>query len=94
MEGSRGAGFFLIESGEASATSKDVHLETFVPGDSFSQLALIDGGLRSTKVTTATDLVCYGLAFLEFRPLVEGNGEIGWKLLRALAKRLQAFDSR
>jgi CRP-like cAMP-binding protein len=41
-------------------------------------------------VTAATDLVCYGLTFWEFRPLIERNGAIGWKLLQALAKRLRA----
>ena len=43
-------------------------------------------------MTAATDLVCYGLTFWEFRPLVERNGTIGWKLLQALAKRLRAAD--
>ncbi len=41
-------------------------------------------------VTAATDLVCYGLTFWEFRPLVERNGAIAWKLLQALAKRLRS----
>ena len=56
------------------------------------EVALIDGGPRSATVTAATDLVCYGLTFWEFRPLVEKNGTIGWKLLQALAKRLRAAD--
>ena len=47
---------------------------------------------RSATVTAATDLVCYGLTFWEFRPLIERNGTIGWKLLQALAKRLRAAD--
>jgi len=45
-------------------------------------------------VTAATDLACYGLTFWEFRPLVERNGAIGWKLLQALAKRLRAVDPK
>jgi pyruvate,water dikinase len=90
MEGSGGAAFFLIDTGEATVTSKAVHLATLGPGDYFGELALIDGGPRSATVTAATDLVCYGLTFWEFRPLVEGNGAIGWKLLQALAKRLRA----
>ena len=54
---------------------------------------LIDGGPRSATVTAATDLVCHGLTFWEFRRLVEANGAIGWKLLQALAKRLRAADA-
>jgi CRP-like cAMP-binding protein len=55
---------------------------------------LIDGGPRSATVTAASDLVCYGLTFWEFRPLVERNGTIGWKLLQVLAKRLRTADPR
>ena len=40
-------------------------------------------------MTAATDLVCYGLTFWEFRPLVQGNGAIGWKLLQSMAKMLR-----
>jgi hypothetical protein len=94
MEGSGGAAFFLIDSGEATVSSKGVHLATLGPGDYFGELALIDGGPRSATVTAATDLVCYGLTFWEFRPLIERNGVIGWKLLQALAKRLRAADPK
>jgi len=92
MEGSGGAAFFLIDSGEARVSCKGVHLATLGPGDYFGEIALIDGGPRSATVTAATDLVCFGLTFWEFRPLVERNAAIGWKLLQALAKRLRAAE--
>src|SRR5262249_44311979 len=82
MEGSGGAAFFLIDSGEATVSSKGVQLATLGPGDYFGEIALIDGGPRSATVTAATDLVCYGLTFWEFRPLIERNSTIAWKLLR------------
>jgi CRP-like cAMP-binding protein len=53
-------------------------------------LALIDEGPRSATVTALSELVCYGLTLWEFRPLVQGNGAIGWKLLQSLAKQLRA----
>jgi pyruvate,water dikinase len=93
MEGSGGAAFFLIHSGEAKVSIKGTELATLGPGEHFGEIALIDGGPRSATVTAATDLVCYGLTFWEFRPLVERNGTIAWKLLQALAKRLRAADS-
>lgn len=93
MEGSGGAAFFIIESGEATVSSKGVEVATLGPGDHFGEVALIDGGPRTATVTAATDLVCYGLTFWEFRPLVERSGTIGWKLLEALAKRLRSAAS-
>lgn len=90
MEGTGGAAFFVIASGEASVTNKGVEVAKLGPGDHFGEVALIDGGPRTATVTAATDLICYGLTFWEFRPLVERNGTIGWKLLQALAKRLRA----
>jgi pyruvate,water dikinase len=93
MEGSGGAAFFLIDSGEATVSSKGAHLATLGPGQYFGELALIDGGPRSATVTAASDMVCYGLTFWEFRPLVERNGAIGWKLLEALAKRLRTTNA-
>ncbi len=89
MEGSGGAAFFIIDSGEVKVSSKGVNLATLGPGEYFGEVALIDGGPRSATVTAATDLVCYGLTFWEFRPLVERNGTIGWRLLQALAKQLR-----
>jgi pyruvate,water dikinase len=92
MEGSGGAAFFLIESGEATVSRKGAPLGILGPGDHFGEIALIDGGPRSATVIAATDLVCYGLTFWEFRPLIEHNGTIGWKILQALAMRLRATE--
>ena len=92
MEGSGGAAFFLIRSGEATVTVKGQERASLGPDAYFGELALIDGGPRSATVTAASDLVCYGLTFWEFQPLVEGNGPIGWKLLQALAKRRRVAE--
>jgi pyruvate,water dikinase len=92
LEGSGGAAFFLIDSGEATVSQKGVVLHSMGPGDHFGEIALIDGGPRMATVTAATDLVCYGLTFWEFRPLIERNGTIAWKILQELAKRLRVVE--
>ena len=89
-EGTGGAAFFVIASGEARVSIKGVERATIGAGHCFGEIALIDGGPRSATVTAVTDLVCYGLTFWEFRPLIERNGTIGWKLLQVLAKQLRA----
>jgi CRP-like cAMP-binding protein len=92
-EGRTGAGFFVIESGEASVSVRGADRGKLGPGDYFGEIALIDDGARSATVTADSDLRCYGLTSWEFRPLVEGNASIAWKLLETMAKRLRAAQS-
>ncbi len=92
MEGSDGAAFFLIESGAASVAVRGSERASLGPGDHFGEIALIDEGVRSATITATTDLVCFGLTFWEFRPLVVDNGEIGWKLLQSLSKKLRSAE--
>ncbi len=86
-EGLGGAAFFVIESGGATVTVRGEERARLTAGDYFGEVALIDEGARTATVTAATDLACYGLTLWEFSPLVRENGEIGWKLLQALAAR-------
>lgn len=90
MEGSGGSAFFLIDSGEANVTRRGIQLNTVGPGNFFGDLSLIDGEPRAATVTATTDMVCYGLTFWEFRPLLDRNPAIAWKILQALTKRLRA----
>jgi hypothetical protein len=88
-EGSGGAAFYLIVSGEATVHVAGKERGTLEPGDYFGEISLIDEGERSATVTANTDLVCQGLTFWDFRPLVQSNAMIGWKLLQSLARKLR-----
>jgi CRP/FNR family transcriptional regulator, cyclic AMP receptor protein len=92
-EGRTGAGFFVIESGEASVSVHGAERAKLGPGDYFGEIALIDDGARSATITADSELRCYGLTSWEFRPLVESNASIAWKLLETMAKRLRAAQS-
>ena len=91
-EGSGGAAFYVIESGEVAVTIAGVQRATLGPGDYFGEVALIDEGTRIATITALDDLVCYGLTLWEFRPLVEENGRIGWKLMQTLARELREAE--
>jgi pyruvate phosphate dikinase-like enzyme/cyclic nucleotide-binding protein len=94
-EGAGGAAFYLIESGDATVSIAGRARATLTSGDYFGELALIDEGARSATVTATTELVCYGLTYWEFRPLVQRNATIAWNLLQTLARRLRnAQDER
>jgi Cyclic nucleotide-binding domain/Pyruvate phosphate dikinase, AMP/ATP-binding domain len=91
-EGSGGAAFYVIESGEASVTIGGELRATLGPCDYFGEIALLDEGTRIATVTASEELVCYGLTLWELRPLVEENGVIGWKLLQTMAERLREAE--
>jgi pyruvate,water dikinase len=88
-EGAGASAFFVIQSGTATVTVRGERRATLQPGDYFGEIALIDDGARSATVTADTELVCHGLTVWDFRPLVQQNAAIAWKLLQALAKRLR-----
>jgi CRP/FNR family cyclic AMP-dependent transcriptional regulator len=93
-EGTGGIGFFVIGEGEAGVTVHGTERTTLGPGDYFGEVALIDEGQRSASIVANTPLTAYGLTAWEFRPLVESNGRVAWKLLQTLAKRLRAAEQR
>jgi pyruvate,water dikinase len=88
-EGAGGAAFFVIKSGEATVSVAGRERATLTKDDYFGEIALIDGGARSATITATTELVCYGLTYWEFRPLVQQNATIAWNLLQTLAQRLR-----
>jgi CRP/FNR family transcriptional regulator, cyclic AMP receptor protein len=93
-EGQTGIGFFVIAEGNAKVTQGDQERATLGPGDYFGEIALIDDGMRTASVTADSDLKVYGLTSWEFRPIVESNASIAWKLLKTMATRLREAEGR
>jgi CRP/FNR family cyclic AMP-dependent transcriptional regulator len=93
-EGQGGAGFFVIAEGTANVTVQGQDRGTLGPGHYFGEIALIDEGARTATVTAKTDMTCYAMTFWEFRPIVETDARIAWKLVQALAHKLREADSR
>jgi len=89
QEGSGGAAFFVIVSGEATVLIRGKKKKILKADDYFGEIALIDDGPRMATIAATSDLVCYGLTYWDFRPVVEANGVIGWKLLQRMAKMLR-----
>lgn len=89
-EGSGGAAFFVIESGQVAVSVNGRPRPPLSAGDHFGEVALIDGRERSASLTATGDLVCYGLTFWDFQPLVRENAAIAWGLLQYLASLLRA----
>ena len=88
-EGQSGIGFFIIDEGEAGVSVGGEERATLKHGDYFGEVALIDDGARTATITAKSSLKCYGITSWEFRPLVEGNAGLAWKMLLMMAKRLR-----
>ena len=89
QEGEQGVGFFVIESGIATVSVGGEERRTLKPGDYFGEVALISGGDRTATITAKSDMICWGMTPWDFRPLVESNSAIAWKLLTAMADKLR-----
>src|SRR5436190_16549723 len=88
-QGHSGIGFFVIEEGTADVAVGGEHKGSVGPGDYFGEIALLhDDSLRTATITATTDMLTYGMTSWEFKPLVEENSTLAWKLLTAMAKKL------
>jgi CRP-like cAMP-binding protein len=88
-QGAGGAGFFVVAEGEAEVTVDGTPVRTIGPGDYFGEIALLTGSDRTATVTALTPMRCYGMTSWDFKPLVESNSGIAWKLLTAMAQKLR-----
>jgi CRP/FNR family transcriptional regulator len=89
QEGAGGVGFFVVESGQADVNVGGEAKGSVGPGDYFGEIALINESPRTATLTARTDMICYGMTPWDFRPLVESNSAIAWKLLTAMAEKMR-----
>ena len=89
QEGAGGAGFFIVEEGEADVSVEGEQRGTIAAGDYFGEIALLTGSDRTATIKATSNMVCWGMTPWDFRPLVESNSAIAWKLLTAMAEKLK-----
>ena len=89
QEGAGGVGFFVVQEGEADVNVGGEAKGSVGPGQYFGEIALINESPRTATLTARTDMVCYGMTPWDFRPLVETNSTIAWKLLTAMAEKMR-----
>jgi CRP/FNR family cyclic AMP-dependent transcriptional regulator len=93
-EGRSGVGFHLILAGSAAVSVKGRKVRTLGPGDSFGDIAVIDGGPRSASVTAGTELLTLSLAPWEFKPLLIEHPSLAYKLLLKVCALLREAERR
>ena len=93
-EGKGGIGFFVIADGTAKVSIGGEQVRTFREGDYFGEIGLIADIDRTATITAESDLRCFGMTSWDFRPLVESNASIAWKMLQVMAQRLKEAETR
>ncbi len=93
-EGKGGVGFFVIAGGTAKVSIGGEEVRTFGEGDYFGEIGLIADIDRTATIKAESELKCYGMTSWDFRPLVESNASIAWKMLQVMAQRLKEAEAR
>jgi CRP-like cAMP-binding protein len=93
-EGQLGREFFMIVTGTARVTRNGRKVATLGPGESFGELALLDGGARNATVVAETPMELLVLTRPAFVKLLDELPGFGATLLRGVARRLQQADAR
>ena len=87
-QGASGVGFFVVDEGTADVTVDGAARGSIGPGDYFGEIALLSDSIRTATLTATSDMLTYGMTSWEFKPLVESNSDLAWKLLTAMAAKL------
>jgi CRP-like cAMP-binding protein len=87
-EGEGGVGFFVIAQGSAKVTVAGAEVATLGPGSAFGEIALVADTRRTATVTAESELSCWTLTSWVFRPIVEANPALAWKLLQQMGRLL------
>jgi CRP-like cAMP-binding protein len=93
-EGDVGVGFHMILEGTATVSRRGRRVRRLGAGDSFGDIALIDGGVRSATVTADTPVRLLSLTSWNFKPLLLEQPKITYKLLLQLCARLRDAEKR
>jgi len=82
--GSRGDALYVILDGEARLTTPDGHTKTLAAGDSFGELALLDGAPRAATVVATDSLATAMISRIAFQKLLKQEPRVAVGLTRGL----------
>jgi CRP/FNR family transcriptional regulator, cyclic AMP receptor protein len=90
--GDPGSAFYVILDGKARVTPPSGRPSILRAGDSFGEMALLDGAPRSASVTAAEDVLTMWIGRAGFSKLLRREPQLAHALLGTLAARLRAAE--
>jgi CRP/FNR family cyclic AMP-dependent transcriptional regulator len=91
--GDPGTSFFVLLDGQARVVPPTGKARRLRTGDSFGEMALLDGAPRSAGVVAEGEVLTLAIGCAPFRKLVRKEPALAEALLRTLAARLRAAES-
>jgi CRP-like cAMP-binding protein len=92
VRGDNGVGFMVILDGNVSVSTAQGKTRKLGPGDSFGEMALLDGAPRTATVEAQTEVLAMLLGRSAFLKVVAAEPKIALVLMRTLAERLRASE--
>jgi CRP/FNR family transcriptional regulator/CRP/FNR family cyclic AMP-dependent transcriptional regulator len=98
-EGEQAVAFFVIIKGkvevtQGAGTKKEQMLNTLGPGQTFGEMALLDGAPRAATIKALEDTTCLVLSRWDFVAELQTNPHMAVAMLPVLSKRLREVEAR
>lgn len=92
LEGEPVVGFYLIETGQVkisrlSQDGREHILLLLGPGDSFNEVAALDGGPNPATATAYTDTLTYCILRDSLRETVAQHPDLAWAMIESISRR-------
>jgi len=93
-EGDPGNAFYVILDGQVRVDPPKGSSATLKAGDSFGEMALLDGAPRSADITAGSEVTVMVIGRAAFQKLLRSEPQMVTVLLRTLASRLRAAQEQ
>jgi CRP/FNR family cyclic AMP-dependent transcriptional regulator len=91
-EGEQAVAFYVIVKGKVEVMKAGESLNTLGPGESFGEMALLDGFPRAASVRAADDTECLVMTRWDFAAELHTNPSIALAMLPVMSKRIRELE--
>jgi CRP-like cAMP-binding protein len=91
-DGEQAVAFYMILKGKVEIMKGSESLNTLGPGESFGEMALLDGFPRSATINAAEDTECLVMTRWDFAAELHTNPSIALAMLPVMSKRIRELE--